>query len=286
MSSPENKIPIKGVHVFSTGTGSLHAEHINGTSLPRLIWALFSRSWVDIPINFFAIEHPQGLVLFDTGLDPGIQNDREYIKDPIVRFLMGRLFMLKMNNVENLAKKLAKKGLEVSEVKKVVISHLHFDHVGGVSQVPQAKFFISRAEWKKLSEPHPEREFIFREHIDIPGARWTPIDFNHTRDPLFEPFGGYYDLMDDGSLILLPTPGHTPGSLSMLVRVEGKNPLLLVGDLAYNREMLMEDRVPGIGEKEQLLATFKKVRSLQKKLPGMVILTAHDFLNGDISDYC
>ncbi len=286
MNYPENKIPIKGVHVFSTGTGSVHREHINGSRLPRMLWALFSRSWVDVPINFFAIEHPQGLVLFDAGLDPGVQNDREYVKDPIVRFFMRRLFRLKMNPKETLANKLAEKGLETSRVKKVVISHLHFDHHGGIADVPQAELIISSDEWEKLSETHPEREFIFKEHIEIRGARWFPVDFPDTRDPLFEPFGGYYDLMDDGSLTLLPTPGHTPGSLSMLIRVEGKSPLLLVGDLAYNREMLMEDRVPGIGEKEQLLATFEKVRGLQKRLPGMVILPAHDFMNGDISDFC
>jgi len=282
MKSPEIKLPRNAIHSFTTGIGSVHREHLYGTRIPRNLWALFSRSWVEMPINVFVIEHPDGVVLFDAGLDPEIKNDREYVKDPIVRFFTRRLFRLKMDPEETLANKLIEKGIEPSRVKKVVISHLHFDHHGGIGDVPQAELITSRHEWKRLSDLNPEREFIFKEHIELPGARWQQIDFPENEDPLFDSFGGYYDLMGDGSLILLPTPGHTPGSLSMLVRFEGDKSILLVGDLAYRSKMLLEDRVPGTGNPKELLATYEKVRELKKKLPGLVIFTAHDFIKGDI----
>ena len=82
--------------------------------------------------------------------------------------------------------------------------------------------------------------------------------------------------MGDGSLILLPTPGHTPGSMSMLVRDAGFPPLLLVGDLTYETDMLFRDQVPGTGNAEQLRSSFAKVRGLKEKLPSLVILPAHD----------
>jgi glyoxylase-like metal-dependent hydrolase (beta-lactamase superfamily II) len=82
--------------------------------------------------------------------------------------------------------------------------------------------------------------------------------------------------MGDGSMMLLPTPGHLPGSLSMLVRRNNAPPLLLVGDLCYSLDMLMRDRFPGTGDKEQLRETYAKVRALRERTPGLVILPAHD----------
>ncbi len=57
--------PVKGLHVFSTGIGSIHREHRYGTRLPQIWWVLFSRKWVEVPVNVFVLEHPEGLILFD-----------------------------------------------------------------------------------------------------------------------------------------------------------------------------------------------------------------------------
>tara|TARA_R110002096_G_scaffold280294_1_gene474429 strand:- start:8179 stop:8478 length:300 start_codon:yes stop_codon:yes gene_type:complete len=77
-------------------------------------------------------------------------------------------------------------------------------------------------------------------------------------------------------MIPLPTPGHTPGSMSLLVRTYALPPLLLVADLTYELDLLMNDHVPGTGNKSQLLASFAKVRALKKQLPDLVILPSHD----------
>lgn len=95
-------------------------------------------------------------------------------------------------------------------------------------------------------------------------------------DPLLPPFGGCYNVMGDNAMILMPTPGHTPGSLSMLVRSDGLPPLLLVADLAYDIKLLMKDQVPGTGDADTLRSTYTKVRALKEQLPDLVILGAHD----------
>jgi glyoxylase-like metal-dependent hydrolase (beta-lactamase superfamily II) len=82
--------------------------------------------------------------------------------------------------------------------------------------------------------------------------------------------------MGDGSMTLLPTPGHTPGSMSMLVRSRGLPPILLVGDLTYELDLLMNDQVPGIGDAAALRSSFAKVRAMKDQLPDMVLLPAHD----------
>jgi len=276
MSEVMNAETIKSVHVFSTGEGEQHKEHRYGSPLPRLLWALTSQSWIKIPINAFLIEHRDGLVLFDTGLDPAIGSDPNYIDSAIGRFLLHRIFRLHIGPDDRLNKKLEALGFAAADIRKAVISHLHFDHVGGIADIPQADLLVSKDEWAQLSAPHPEREWILREHIEIPGAQWRPIEFAPSDDPLFAPFGGSYDVMGDGSMILLPTPGHTPGSMSMLVRTGDAPPLLLVGDLTYQTDLLMKDQVPGTGDAKQLRASFAKVRTLKEQLPDLIILASHD----------
>ena len=86
-----------------------------------------------------------------------------------------------------------------------------------------------------------------------------------------------YDVAGDGSMILLPTPGHTPGSLSMLIRREGWAPILLVGDLTYEASLLENDITPGTGDAAELKRTYAKVRRLKQRLPDLVIVPSHDF---------
>lgn len=93
----------------------------------------------------------------------------------------------------------------------------------------------------------------------MPSAKWRQIAFVPTEDPLFD---GIHDVAGDGSMILLPTPGHTKGSLSMLIRREGWDPILLVGDLTYEAALVEQDVVPGVGDREALPASYAKVRAL------------------------
>ncbi|MEN8195143.1 MAG: N-acyl homoserine lactonase family protein [Pseudomonadota bacterium] len=276
MSPTNNNDFIKSVHVVSTGSGEQHKEHRYGSLMPSLWWILTSRSWIEVPINVYVLEHRDGLVLFDAGMDPAIGTDPNYFSSRVGRFFSRKLFRFQIGPNDTLAKKLEGLGYAAADVRKVIVSHLHFDHIGGINEVPQAELLVGNEEWRQLSGPHPERDFILREHIELPGARWRQIDLAPTDDLLFAPFGGCYDVMGDGSMILLSTPGHTPGSLSMLVRSRGFPPLLLVGDLTYEVDLLMKDQVPGTGDKTQLRSSFAKVRALRKQLPDLVILPAHD----------
>lgn len=271
------KQPIASVQVLNCGRAEQHAQHRYGSRLPQLAWVFFGRSWVTLPLQAFLIEHRTGWVLFDTGIDPAILSEPDYIRQAIGRFLLPRIFRFHLTEADRIDHVLEKCGIAVRDVRTAVISHLHFDHTGGIAQIPQADLLVSEREWAILSEPHPEREWILREHIEIPSAKWRQITFAPTGDPLFEGFDGIHDVAGDGSMILLPTPGHTPGSLSMLIRREGWDPILLVGDLTYETALLEKDVVPGTGDRETLLASFGKVRALKARLPGLAIVASHDF---------
>ena len=273
---------IRSVKVLDCGRAEQHWEHRNGSPLPKLWWVFFGRRWVDLPLQAFLIAHRDGLVLFDTGIDPAVQLDRSYIKQAIGRFLLPRIFRLHLTAEDRIDHVLAKSDVLPEEIKTAVISHLHFDHVGGIRHVPQADLLVSEEEWSILAEPHPEQDWILREHIEIPSAKWQQISFAPTDDPLFEGFEGIHDVAGDGSMILLPTPGHTKGSISMLIRQEGWDPILLVADLTYEAVLMQKDVVPGVGDGPTLLASFAKVRKLQERLPNLAIVPSHDFAASDI----
>ncbi|HEY6424710.1 MAG TPA: hypothetical protein VIY28_15980 [Pseudonocardiaceae bacterium] len=75
---------------------------------------------------------------------------------------------------------------------------------------------------------------------------------------------------------MLPTPGHTAGSVSLLIRRWGRSPLLLVGDLTYAAQLLEQRQVPGVGDRNQLAKTTDQVLALKQQMPDLVILPAHD----------
>ena len=82
--------------------------------------------------------------------------------------------------------------------------------------------------------------------------------------------------MGDGSLMLLPTPGHTRGSVSLLVRRAAQPPLLLAGDLTYGAEILQRGQLPGVGNRRLLAESSRKVLALRQQQAGLVVLPAHD----------
>ncbi len=267
---------IQAIGTVTTGYGEQHKEHRYGTTKPLMWWVLTSRSWVKIPLNAYVIQHRDGLVLFDTGMDPAVVLDPNYIDSPIGRFLLSRIFRFHIGAEDKLGAQLKANGYSPADVSKVLVSHLHFDHVGGIADVPQAELLVSQREWGRLSEPNPEHDWMLREHIELPGAKWQPIEFAPTEDPLLAPFGGCYDVMGDQSMILLPTPGHTPGSMSLLVRSADMPPVLFAGDLTYDLELLMKDQVPGIGDAAELRSSFATVRGLKQALPDLVVVPSHD----------
>ncbi|MEL6663913.1 MAG: N-acyl homoserine lactonase family protein [Pseudomonadota bacterium] len=267
---------IRGIEVLNTGWAEQHREHRYGSWMPQLMWVLASRSWVKLPLQAFLIHHQSGPVLFDTGVDPALVGDPDYISQAIGRWLLRRIFRFDINKTDSLRSQLNAIGVSPGDIRKAVISHLHFDHVGGIADVPNAELLVSDQEWAQLSTPHPEHEWILREHIEIPGAKWRPITFEPTDDAVLARFGGTFDVMGDGSIMLIPTPGHTSGSLSMLVRSDGMAPVLFVGDLTYEARLIFEDRVPGTGDNKTLRQTYAKVRALKADLPDMVILASHD----------
>ena len=275
---------VKDVAVISTGSAAMHREHMYGSRKPALWWVARGREWVDdVPLNVFVIEHRDGLVLFDTGMDPAAATDPDYWTvagdwaDSVVRWFLGRVFRFRIGPEDGLGSQLRKAGHRPEDVKAAVLSHLHFDHVGGIGDVPGAELWVSPEAWDVVQKAkHPERDYIPRSRILVPGAQWRLLDFAPTDDPDLVPFTEACDLMGDGSLMVVPTPGHSVGSVSLLIRRAGSSPILLVGDLTYSADLLFDNQLPGLGDEDALLESFAKVQTMRANRPDLVVIASHD----------
>jgi glyoxylase-like metal-dependent hydrolase (beta-lactamase superfamily II) len=269
--------PIRAVSVISTGSVEIHPEHALGTRKPLYWWLLTSRRWLPPrPINVYVIEHAKGLLLFDTGQDRASVTDDSYFPGGFPGIVYDRLARFHISEDETLDAQLATLRYSAADVDTAVVSHLHQDHIGGIPRLGHADLLIAAAEWAQLSGFSPEVRGFLRAHIDIPGVKWTHANFHRTSDAALAPFTESLDVMGDGSLVMLPTPGHTAGSISLLVRRRFLPPLLLVGDLTYDATLLARRQLPGVGDRGQLASTTDKVRILARRMPGLVILPAHD----------
>lgn len=268
---------VKAVSVVSTGTVEIHPEQRFGTWKPLYWWLLTSRKWTPpLPINAYVIEHSKGLVLFDTGQDRASVTDELYFPGGFIGFLYDRLTRFHIGEEDTLDAQLGTLGYSTKDVDTAILSHLHEDHIGGLPELTTPELIVAGNEWRELSKAAPEARGFLRNHIQIPGLNWNQVTFEPTNDPTLAPFTESLDIMGDGSLSLLPTPGHTAGSMSLLVRRGAKSPLLLVGDLTYGFDILECGQIPGVGAKRKLRAISEKVMALKRQMSDLVVLPAHD----------
>jgi glyoxylase-like metal-dependent hydrolase (beta-lactamase superfamily II) len=273
---------VRSVQILTTGSVRIRPEQADGTRKPLYWWLLTSRRWSvpDRPIQVFVIDHPRGLVLFDTGQDRAAATDPAgYFPGGPLRVLYGRLARFDIAPTETLSAQLSAVGRRLEDVRAVVVSHLHSDHIGGLTEIashaPDADVHVSAEEWASLARPFPRARGLLIDRIALPGLRWHQVTFSPVGDPELYPFTAVHDLFGDGSLILLPTPGHTPGSVSLLVRRDDGPPLLLVGDLAYSAVRMRAGFLPGVGSRRRMRISTRRLLDLADRL-GAPVLPAHD----------
>lgn len=269
--------PIHRVSVVSTGNVQIRPDHVSSTWRPMFLWLLTSRQWTGPrPINAYVVEHRDGVVLFDTGQDRASVTEADYFPGGIAKVLYERLARFEIGPTETLSAGLSRLGYATDDVHTAILSHLHQDHIGGLRELGGADIVVSQTEWDSLSTMRPELRGLMTRHIDLPGLRWNRIVPGPTSDPVLSAFAGSHDLFGDGSLVLVPTPGHTPGSMSLLVRQPERPPLLMVGDLTYDVHVLEEGHVPGVGSRRRLRQATAMVNTMRQQMPDLVILPAHD----------
>ena len=165
----------------------------------------------------------------------------------------------------SLVDQLAKIDVKPEQIKFVGISHYHADHTGQVASFPKATLLIGAKEWDAISSPKPPE-----------GANFKPFESWIKGDSKVEPVALDKDVFGDGSVIMLRTPGHTPGHSSLLVKLAEKGPIILSGDAAHFRENLDTDGVPAFNfDRAQTIASIERLKKIAANLKGQIIIQ-HD----------
>lgn len=240
-----------------------------GTGIKRMMNALFDKNMTGwLPIYVWILEHPEGLIVIDTGI-PANANKPRYF--PPYMPLVQRAAIFDISPEEEIGPQMQALGLDPKDVRWVVLTHLHQDHDGGLHHFPNAEFIVSRGEWAFASG--------FKGRMNgYLNQRWprrfapTLIDF---QEGAVGPFSKHAKLTTAGDVILVPTPGHSPGHLSVLLK-EGDTTIMFAGDTSYTEAHLVQMRADGVGtDIEAELSTHRKILAYAAENPT-VYLPSHD----------
>lgn len=204
---------------------------------------------VTIPILMFLIDHPKGLVVFDTGIDTDA----------------GQPDIVEAGAESRIDRQVRRLGYDPAGVRYVILSHLHLDHVGCMPLFPDATFVVRRQELR---------------------AAWWPDAYEHGYDfdlllktrsltYLQVPDGVDFDLFGDGSLVLIDTKGHTEGHQSLLVDLPESGKVVLVGDAAQVGDNLTYRVPPGMSwSSQQAVQSIERLQHLQSL--GALLILGHE----------
>src|SRR5436853_149087 len=215
------------------------------------------------------VKHPKGTLLFDTGFGANVD---EHVKS--IPLLMRALATYEKEVPA--AVQLKEHGIDTDDIRAIILSHSHWDHVSGLDGFPGAKVWIAGDELEYIRNLGPG-ELInkLKESVKL-----NAIEFMAKR---YENFPRSLDVFVDGSIVLVPLPGHTPGSMGMFVNLRSGKRFFFIGDLTWCREgiQLPAER-PWISRRlvdkddEQVRRAIVRVHNLAKRYPDMIIVPAHD----------
>jgi len=185
----------------------------------------------------FLVDHPEGNVLFDTGVSWDMKQDPANYGPNGAAHMAAHVDNIDMTENDYVANQLEDNGYSPSEIDYVAMSHLHCDHAGGISDFPDSEFLIQQ----------DELQYAWWPRNPIQQAFYVEGDFSKLRHPDYtvNELEGEFDVFGDGSVVLFPTPGHTAGHQSLEVELADRT-VILASDISHTWE----------GYETELLASF------------------------------
>jgi glyoxylase-like metal-dependent hydrolase (beta-lactamase superfamily II) len=256
------------IHAIETGRVRIKSAQIEGRGhgLWRQLQPMLSRQWAEwVPVYCWAIEHDEGVIVIDTGSAAHLKSLPRW--HPY--FQLSVQFDIEAE--QEVGPQLRRIGIDARDVKIVVLTHLHIDHDGGLAHFPHSRIFADAREiaaaagiagtvkgylpkrWPSWFEPKP--------------IVWRPSrKGNYTRSAA---------ITAAGDVFAIPTPGHTPNHLSVVV-LDGDKQIMFAGDASYLESTMLRGAVDGVSPNErQARQTLAGIRDFCVQQPT-VYLSAHD----------
>ena len=263
------------VTILETGTIRIRPSHrtqsARGPVALRRLKVLFGdRRWTEpLPINTYLVDHPDGPILFDTGESPHA-TDKGWLPwwQPFFHFAVD----INVGADEGIGARLRQIGLAPDDLQAVVVSHLHHDHGDGIGDLVGARILVSEEHWDFYRKP-------FRATVEGAVPQHWPRDFQpellRQTGPALGPWEATYPITADGRVLAVPTPGHVPGHICVIVHADDAT-YFLGGDVTYDQDLLDSEQTDGVNNDPHLaIDQLRKIKAFAAGHP-IVLLPAHD----------
>lgn len=255
------------VNVYGIRTGTVQVKKSHFAPSGGMLQILVDWRWADpMPIYTWLIEHPEGFILIDTGENVQVKENWYFDCDPTTGYVNRKILKFELEREMEIGRRLYHLGIRPDDIRWVVLTHLHIDHIDGLMYFPRAEVVVSQAEW---SRPYGAMKCILP-----PGLRPNKILFQKD-----EYFKGQYPLTEDGRVRVVATPGHTYGHQSVIVETDDLN-LFFAGDTSFTQQQLLADQVPGIhANRSEALDTYARIKHFAAS-KSLIYLPSHDWSSG------
>lgn len=246
-----------------------------GTSVTLDAFAYRGGSWSaarEFVFTAVLVRHPQGDILFDSGL--GLEIDAQYEEMPA--YLQP---LTAYRDTSPAIEQLVEHQVDPKSIQKILLSHLHWDHASGIRDFPTAQVMLPKAEHEIAMKPKGAMGYL-RSQLQVESIDWQYLEFV---DQPFMNFERSHDLYGDGSIILVPMQGHTPGSMGMFLNFADGRRYFFSGDTTWAIEgfrlpaekfLFARKLIKENGGKTRREIT--RVYRLMQALPDLVVIPAHD----------
>jgi N-acyl homoserine lactone hydrolase len=259
------------VHAIQTGTVAVKSRQREGKGRgpARVASTLIDRNWTEpLPILAWLIEHPEGLIVVDTGETSRVA-DRGYFPWWQPYFKLGVREWVRPE--DEIGAKIRALGLSPDEVRWVIMTHLHTDHAGGLSHFPASEVLVHRPEFENASGLMGKARGFLPHRWP---AGFAPRQFELEPEVL-GPFPQSLPVTAAGDVRIVATHGHTRGHVSVVLE-EAERSLFFAGDTSYTQGLMVDQAIDGVAPDERAAReTLRRIRELARERP-LVYLPSHD----------
>ena len=257
------------IHAIQTGSVRIKTAQVQGQGhgLRRRLGVFADPHWTEwLPTYVWVIDHSEGVIVVDTGQGAHLLDSSRSLH-PYMRWEVS----FRIERDEEIGPRLRALGIGPRDVKKVVLTHLHADHDGGLAHFPRTEILVSRGEVRTA------RGWMGRLRGYLP-QRWPswfdPVPLDLADEP-FGPFTASRRLTGAGDVVAVATPGHTAHHISVAV-VDGGLTYFLAGDSSYNERLMLAGRIDGVSADDEVAdGTLSAIRQLVRDRPT-IYLPTHD----------